>query len=73
MVVVVPEHGGALKGDRCGYLVHVISLARLSERVPVGEILRHEGTIRARFIDQRGNFAISDLVVRVLDGGFLRR
>ena len=35
MVVVVPEHGGAL-GAECRYLAYVISLARLSPTSPLG-------------------------------------
>ncbi len=71
MVVVVPEHGGALKGDECRYLVYVISLARLSQTSPLGEILRHEGTTSGGSDCHRPTssfLAISDLVVRVLDG-----
>ncbi len=49
----------------------MISLARLSQTSRWGEILRHEGTTSGApiVIDQPSSFlAISDLVVRVLDG-----
>ncbi len=36
MVVVVPEHGGALKGDRMQVSAYAISLARLSPTSPLG-------------------------------------
>ncbi len=73
MVVVVPEHGGALKATECRYLAYVISLARLSPTSRWGEILRHEGTASGGTDchQQPSSFlAISDLVVRVLDGKF---
>ncbi len=44
MVVVVPEHGGALKGDRMQVSGLRDILSPSITDVPVGEILRHEGT-----------------------------
>lgn len=72
MVVVVPEHGGALKGDR----MQVSGLRDIPSPsitdVPVGVKFfgmkaPHQGA--PIVIDQPSSFlAISDLVVRVLDG-----
>ncbi len=71
MVVVVPEHGGALKGDR----MQVSGLRDIPSPsitdVPVGVKFfgmkaPHRGAV---LIEQPSSFlAISDLVVRVLDG-----
>ncbi len=72
MVVVVPEHGGALKGDRMQVSgLRDIPSPSITRRPRWGEILRHEGTTSGApvVIDQPSSFtAISDLVVRVLDG-----
>ena len=72
MVVVVPEHGGALKGDR----MQVSGLRDIPSPsitdVPVGVKFfgmkaPHQGA--PIVIEQPSSFlAISDLVVRVLDG-----
>lgn len=73
MVVVVPEHGGALVTE-CRYLAYVISLSPSITDVPVGVKFfgmkaPHQGAPIV-ITEELSSLAISDLVVRVLDGIF---